>query len=178
MPVKKNKARLPARENAPSSGRYVLQQQIGFALRLAFQYHTAIFTSRMVGELTQPQFAALWTLQAIGKCSQNSLGRLTALDSATIKGVIKRLAQRRLVSAAPDAADKRRLVLTVTDEGKALLHDAERAAADITEATLVNLTTAERRHLLALLAKTYMPTDGIRGRRIVARDRHEAEAIP
>ena len=178
MLVEKDDAHLTARARTPPRSRYVLQQQIGFALRLAFQYHTAIFTSRMVGELTQPQFAALWTLQAIGKCSQNSLGRLTALDSATIKGVIKRLAQRRLVSAAPDLADKRRLVLTVTEAGKTLLHDAERAAADITEATLVNLTATERHHLLALLAKTYTPTDAARGRRIVASNQREAEAIP
>ena len=136
---------------------YILQEQIGFALRLAFQHHTAIFATHMVGELTQPQFAALWTLRSIGKCSQNNLGRLTALDSATIKGVVTRLQQRGLLRAASDATDKRRLVLTVTPAAAALLDRAEVAATAITEATLSDLTLEDREQLLHLLAKTYTP---------------------
>src|ERR1700676_197125 len=39
--------------------RYVLDQQIGFLMRIAMQRHTAIFMSRMIAGLTQTQFAAL-----------------------------------------------------------------------------------------------------------------------
>ena len=46
--------------------RYVLDEQIGFLLRVAMQNHTAIFTSQMVEGLTQTQFASLAKLcQAI-----------------------------------------------------------------------------------------------------------------
>jgi DNA-binding MarR family transcriptional regulator len=134
---------------------YVLRRQIGFMLRLAFQHHTAIFTARMVGGLTQPQYAALWTLRDLGLCSQNSLGRLIALDSATIKGVIARLEQRGLVRALPDPNDRRRLVLSVTEAGQALLLEAQQAAAAISDATLAELTAPERRQLLQLLEKMY-----------------------
>lgn len=40
-------------------GRYVLDEQVGFLMRIAMQRHTSIFTSRMVEGLTQTQFAAL-----------------------------------------------------------------------------------------------------------------------
>jgi len=42
-----------------SDGRYVLDDQAGFLMRVATQRHTSIFTSRMIEGLTQPQFAAL-----------------------------------------------------------------------------------------------------------------------
>ena len=71
------------------SGRYVLDVQIGFLLRVAMQRHTSIFTSRMIEGLTQTQFAALAKLYEVGPCSQNHLGRLIYLDAATIKGVIE-----------------------------------------------------------------------------------------
>ena len=72
-------------------GRYVLDNQAGFLMRVAMQRHTSIFTSRMVEGLTQTQFAALAKLYEVGPCSQNHLGRLIYLDAATIKGVVDRL---------------------------------------------------------------------------------------
>ena len=45
---------------------YVLNAQVGFLLRVAMQRHTAIFTSRMIADLTQTQFAALAKLFEVG----------------------------------------------------------------------------------------------------------------
>ncbi len=67
---------------------YELEDQIGFVLRLAVQFHTAIFTSRMVDNLTQTQFATLAKVHQVGPCSQSELARLLALDTATINGVV------------------------------------------------------------------------------------------
>jgi len=44
---------------AAGHGRYVLDDQVGYLLRVALQRHTAIFTTRMIEGLTQTQFAAL-----------------------------------------------------------------------------------------------------------------------
>src|ERR1035441_5001577 len=71
---------------AAGHGRYVLDDQVGFMLRVALQRHTSIFTTRMIEGLTQTQFAALAKLAEVGPCSQNHLGRLIYLDAATIKG--------------------------------------------------------------------------------------------
>jgi hypothetical protein len=75
---------------------YVLDDQIGFQLRIAMQRHTSIFMSQMTGDLTQTQFAALAKLLEVGPCSQNHLGRLIYLDASTIKGVVDRLQLRGL----------------------------------------------------------------------------------
>ena len=85
-----------------SDGRYVLDDQAGFLMRVAMQHHTSIFTSRMIEGLTQTQFAALAKLYEVGPCSQNHLGRLIYLDAATIKGVVDRLHLRGFVSALND----------------------------------------------------------------------------
>ena len=60
----------------PEQGRYVLDDQVCFLLRVAMQRHTSIFTTRMIEGLTQTQFAALAKLYEVGPCSQNHLGRL------------------------------------------------------------------------------------------------------
>src|SRR5215204_7041258 len=93
---KRIKRKPPARP--ATTGRYVMEDQVGFLMRVAMQRHTSIFTSRMVGDLTQTQFAALAKLADVGTCSQNHLGRLIYLDAATIKGVIDRLRMRKLVT--------------------------------------------------------------------------------
>jgi len=132
---------------------YALDEQVGFALRLAHQRHTAIFAARMIGDLTPRQFATLARLHAQGPLSQNHLGRLTAMDVATIKGVADRLVARGLVAAAPDPADARRRVLALTDAGRALIEAALPVAAGITAETLAPLDANECATLLALLAK-------------------------
>src|SRR3972149_3089327 len=85
MRPEKLKVVAPAAESA-ADGRYVLDEQVGFLMRVAMQRHTAIFMSRMIEALTQTQFAALAKLYEVGPCSQNHLGRLIYLDAATIKG--------------------------------------------------------------------------------------------
>lgn len=132
---------------------YVLEEQVGYMMRLAGQRHAVIFQTLAPLNLTPTQFSVMIKLLEIGESSQNELGRKTAMDVATIKGVIDRLRSRELVVVKPDPADKRRSVIALSAEAKALaqiLHDAGRK---ITEETLKPLDAAERRTFLALLAK-------------------------
>ena len=76
---------------------YVLDDQIGYLLRLANQRHTLIFQEQAVLELTPTQFSAMVRLLDEGECSQNELGRRTAMDVATVKGVVDRLRAKGLV---------------------------------------------------------------------------------
>jgi DNA-binding MarR family transcriptional regulator len=137
----------------PADGRYVLDEQVGFLLRVAMQRHTAIFTSRMIEALTQTQFAALAKLYEVGPCSQNQLGRLICLDAATIKGVVDRLSVRGFVTALNDPNDRRRLAVALTARGREVTEQAMTVAAEITAATLAPLTEDERRTVARLLKK-------------------------
>ena len=137
----------------PESGRYVLDEQVGFLMRVAMQRHTAIFTARMVEALTQTQFAALAKLYEVGPCSQNHLGRLIYLDAATIKGVVDRLGARGFVTALNDPNDRRRRAVTLTERGRQVTEEAMKVAAEITAATLAPLTAEEQRAVIKLLRK-------------------------
>ncbi|MFS8035630.1 MarR family winged helix-turn-helix transcriptional regulator [Xanthobacter sp. AM11] len=132
---------------------YLLDTQVGFVLRQVMQRHTTIFGARMDEDLTSTQWAALVKLAEKGPCSQNLLGRLTAMDAATIKGVVDRLAKRALVETRPDPQDGRRLVVALTAEGAALTERAAPIALAITEETLAPLDPQEREQLLALLTR-------------------------
>jgi MarR family transcriptional regulator, lower aerobic nicotinate degradation pathway regulator len=135
------------------SGRYRLDDQAGFLMRVAMQRHTAIFMSRMIEGLTQPQFAALAKLLEVGPCSQNQLGRLIYLDGATIKGVIDRLIARRLVATQKDPGDKRRRAIALSESGRHVAEAAVAVAGKITAATLEPLTGREQRLVVGLLRK-------------------------
>src|SRR5690349_6550177 len=133
------KAKPSARRPPAKSPSYVLDEQIGFLLRVAMQRHTAIFMSQMTDKLTQTQFAALAKLLEVGPCSQNQLGRLIYLDAATIKGVVDRLQLRGLVATCDDPSDKRRRSVTLPDEGRRTTEAAASVAAKIHKKTLAPL---------------------------------------
>jgi len=132
---------------------YILDDQVGFILRQASQRHTAIFAARMAHGLTPRQFAAMARLAEAGATSQNQLGRLVAMDVATVKGVADRLRKRGLIAAVPDPQDRRRVMLDLTDEGRRLIAEAVEAGREITQATLEPLSPEERKTFLALLRK-------------------------
>jgi DNA-binding MarR family transcriptional regulator len=144
----------PSRANKKETGKaYVLDEQIGFLLRQATQRHLAIFSEHMVDSLTPTQFSALLRLYQLGPCSQNLLGRRSAMDAATIKGVIDRLAQRGLTENKSDKSDGRLMVIHLTAKGRALVSDALIAAERITSKTLKPLSVREQASLLRLLKK-------------------------
>lgn len=135
-----------------SEDAYRLDGQVGFLLRKANQRHLAIFAAG-IGDLTPTQFAALAKLHECGPLSQIDLGRQTAMDAATIKGVIDRLRERGLVESRADSQDRRRLIVSLAAEGRSLFADRVASAAAITKETLAPLDEHERRILLDLLGR-------------------------
>jgi DNA-binding MarR family transcriptional regulator len=138
---------------APSEDRYVLEEQAGFILRQVNQRHAGIFAALMEHDLTPTQWAAMAKLLETGPCSQNRLGRLTAMDAATIKGVIDRLIRRGFAATRPDPANKRRHLVELTEEGYDVAYRAEPCAKAITGATLAPLSSVEQALFLTLLMK-------------------------
>ncbi|MDA1324561.1 MAG: MarR family winged helix-turn-helix transcriptional regulator [Proteobacteria bacterium] len=133
---------------------YVLERQAGHLLRRAHQRHTLIFQENIGDDqLTPLQFAALVKLRDVDEVSQNLLGRLTAMDAATMQGVIKRLASRNLILRRPDPDDRRRLILSLSDEGRGLINRLLSNGGRITERTLAPLNQDEQRVFLQLLSK-------------------------
>ncbi|NPU65608.1 MarR family transcriptional regulator [Bradyrhizobium sp. 83012] len=137
----------------PAKSTYVLDDQIGFILRQVWQRHTMIFARDIGSNLTPTQWAALSKLVETGPCSQNQLGRLTAMDVATIKGVIDRLTARGLTETSADPQDGRRLLVSLTRAGQQLAEKTAPLALAISKETLAPLDAKERETLLSLLSR-------------------------
>ncbi len=132
---------------------YRLDDQVGFILRQVAQRHASIFASGLAGDLTPTQWAAMSKLAEAGPLSQNLLGRQTAMDAATIKGVVDRLTQRGLTATQADAADGRRLLVALTEMGMELVRRLTPDAHQVTADTLAPLTHEEQAVLLGLLSR-------------------------
>lgn len=131
---------------------YKLDAQIGFLMRRANQRHLSIFSTH-IADLTPMQFAALSKLAELGSTSQNQLGRETAMDAATIKGVIDRLIARGWVNASADINDKRRRLVKLSSKGEALWRDLIPLGKSVSSETLAPLSAEEQRQFLKLIAK-------------------------
>jgi DNA-binding MarR family transcriptional regulator len=133
---------------------YRVEEQVGHLLRRAHQRATAIFLERIgAPDVTPTQFAALVKLRDEGSLSQNHLGRLTAMDRATILGVIRRLSARGLIERVDDPNDRRRTMLSLSPKGRALIDRLVPNGFKVSDAILAPLDPAERKAFLALLRR-------------------------
>jgi len=139
-------------DDLPAPGGYRLDDQIGYVLRRVTQRHLSLF-SDMIPEVTTTQFAVLARLAELGPQSQNHLGRATAMDGATVKGVVDRLVRQGLVQTSPDTQDRRRLIIGLSPAGHALLAARLADATRVSSRTLDPLSPAERAQLLDLLSR-------------------------
>jgi DNA-binding MarR family transcriptional regulator len=133
---------------------FKVEDHVGFLLRRAHQRHVALFTAWMAEtDLTPTQFTALLKTVQLGRITQNHLGRLAAMDPATIQGVVQRLVARGLIRRGRDPMDRRTAVLEPTEAGVALIGRVVPCAQQAHEAALAPLSPQERTRVLALLRK-------------------------
>ena len=142
---------IPQNKNAADD--YLLDEQVGYLLRLASQRHALIFQEHITQNLTPTQFSTLIRVSEHGEVSQNHLGRLAAMDTATVKGVVDRLRQKGLLETLPDANDKRRSIVSLTQKGAEMIATLRADGAAISDATLSPLKPSEQKRLLDLLKK-------------------------
>ena len=133
---------------------YRLEDQVGHLLRRAHQRATAIFLARVQDtQITPTQFAALAKLADVGELSQNHLGRLTAMDPATIQGVTRRLKARGLITRRADPEDGRRTLLRLSSKCARLAKSTIPQGFDVSGDILKPLSRIEQRQFLRLLKR-------------------------
>ncbi|MBD5771948.1 winged helix-turn-helix transcriptional regulator [Marinomonas sp. SM2066] len=103
--------------------------------------------------LTAPQFITLCTIQSMVSCSITDIVSATAVDQATMRGVIDRLKSKGWVYLSEDLKDRRKVMISLSVAGAELLKKMIPCAKDITEATMSDLNPAERLALIFLLKK-------------------------
>ena len=133
---------------------YDFSEQVGHLLRKAYQWHMSIFQELSCEpNLTAPQFVALCTIQEMKTCSITDIVKATAVDQATMRGVVERLKSKEWINLSEDPTDKRKVVIQLSESGEALVARMIPCAKQVTEATLGNLNPAERVALTFLLKK-------------------------
>lgn len=144
----------PEPVNAVPTEEYVFSDQVGHLLRRAYQRHVAIFQQTIPdSQLTAAQFVVLCAVRQSGSCSLSEIVRTTAIDQATMRGIIERLKAREAIRVSHDVDDRRKVLVSLTPAGEAIVDATVPAALAVSEATFGNLNAAERVAILYLLRK-------------------------
>ncbi len=131
-----------------------LDERVGYLLRRAYQRHVTIFQYYLNEfQLTAAQYIVLATLLERGICSQSDLARHTVTDHASIRGIISRLGGRGLLLSEEDPSDARKVIVSLTAEGRALSAQASARIDVVSEETFNEINEAERVALMYLLRR-------------------------
>ena len=104
--------------------------------------------------LTMPQFLALMFVKAHGSgCAMGDLAESTEQCSATMTGIVDRLANMGLVKRERDASDRRSVIVVLTGAGDALLEKAKAERVERTRHLLSHFTPEELQTNLDLLVR-------------------------
>lgn len=118
-----------ARAPAPATTYEGPEHSPGFLLwRATLQWQRAVRDALAPHELTHVQFvmlASAWWLQEHGRSStQREIAQHAAADQMMASQVLRRLEAKELVARAPDPADTRAMIVTLTDAGRRRLAGA------------------------------------------------------
>jgi DNA-binding MarR family transcriptional regulator len=99
------------------------------------------------------EFAVLAALQEFGAASQMAIGQRCGIDRSDTHATVADLVDQAFVERAPDPADRRRNIITITPAGERRLETVDAALTTVQDALLAALSPAERRQLVDLLVR-------------------------
>ncbi len=156
----------PARERTTTSAVAVAGGSALMIIRLARMAGYRMGRALAELEMRTHEFGVLDHLDRAGPISQQALGTALRIDPSNLVGLLDALQQDGLVVRARDAADRRRHLVGLTDDGHARLESAKRATAAAEADLLSPLSAAERRQFLGVLERlTSHACSGPRGGR-------------
>ncbi|NJC12180.1 DNA-binding MarR family transcriptional regulator [Micromonospora profundi] len=125
---------------------WLLSQTAGHAARLVAAGFAAY-------DLRGYHFRLLAALAEGGPASQADLGRRCAIDRSDVVAAINELAGRGLVVRAPDPADRRRNVISLTAAGADQARQLADTVGSVQDDLLAPLSESERTQLTRLLTR-------------------------
>ena len=112
--------------------------------------------------LKQWEYEVLWWLRAAGepyRLTPTTLAEALDTHPATLTNRLDRLERDGYVTRAPDAADRRRLLVALTDKGLRAWESAIEEQARTEEALLAPLSSAERDTVIELLRRVVLAAE-------------------
>jgi DNA-binding MarR family transcriptional regulator len=130
--------------------------------QLSFVVHGLLERRAAEHDLSMIQVRLLGVLRD-RRPTMNELARLLELDKSSITGLVDRAERRRLVARVPSTADRRSILVELTDDGRSLVAGvATRFEADV--ATIVDrLPARDRAALAALISRLLVAEADARG---------------
>lgn len=128
-----------------------LENYIGHLIRRAEQVHTAMWAAQVSQEVTSQQFAVLNALRQQPGIDQRTLASVISLDRSTVNLIVRRFTDQQYVTQVRDAADRRRTLLSLTDDGDRLLSSLIPPAQRVNEQLLSALPASERASAVSVL---------------------------
>lgn len=119
----------------------------------------AIPAQRLVAEALATQgvrryhYALMAVLAERGATSQADLSRRTTIDRSDVVAAVSELSGRGLVRREQDVSDRRRNVVSLTEEGEVIIDELGRVLADVQNTLLAPLSAEERDQLAGLLTR-------------------------
>jgi DNA-binding MarR family transcriptional regulator len=142
---------------APSHDGLDLESQVCFALSIAARGVVAAYKPLLepLG-LTHPQYLVMVALWQHGASTVGDLGARLVLDSGTLSPLLHRLESRGLVRRGRSPEDQRRVLVTVTEEGRQVRALAGQVHAGVVRQ--LGLGTGELEQLQRALAHVIVTT--------------------
>lgn len=129
-----------------------LEDHNAYLIRLAHQRATQLFQSTLENRgITPVQLAVLATLLRHGRMAQNSLGKLTAIDTATLSPMMRRLQKLGFIERAPSEQDQRVNLVDLTPAGIDFTLEVLPLSIAVSEQVLAPLKPRDRERFIQLL---------------------------
>jgi DNA-binding MarR family transcriptional regulator len=131
-----------------------LEEQVIAALRRivrAIDLHSRHLMDRY--GVTGPQLVALQEAARLGETPVSSLARNVHVSHSTMTGILDRLEKRDLVARHRDTDDRRRVSISVTDKGHAVLDEAPSPLQERFLKEIAKLEQWEQTSMLATLQR-------------------------
>ncbi|MGW4245423.1 MarR family winged helix-turn-helix transcriptional regulator [Nocardia sp. NPDC004722] len=112
--------------------------------------------------VTIPQYAALYVLSENPGISAAELARRCGVTPPTMNTVLGNLRDRGLIERTPHAWHRNVLETSLTDEGRKVMHAADKRAVPVERALAAEFTEAERAALMDMLERAATVLDSVR----------------
>lgn len=131
---------------------YKLESHNAHLIRLAHQRATSLFQKAFEAyTITPTQVAILATLLRHGDMSQINLGRLTAIDTATLSAMMRRLQDNGYIERVASQQDQRVNMVRLTPKGIDFTLEILPVSQQISEQVLAPLKPRDRERFLEML---------------------------
>ncbi len=104
-------------------------------------------------QLTGPQLTVVKILEQIGELSLSELSERIRAQNSTVTGIIDRMEREGLVLRERSTADRRVVIIRLTEKGLALAEDIPLEPMEVFQGALTSLNKDEMRELLRILLK-------------------------